>query len=40
MLEDWFDAEQRNQDAPVKQSFGEFMTEADRDSDDILENDL
>jgi hAT family C-terminal dimerisation region len=32
-LKDWFDAEQRNQHAPVEQSSGEFMIEADADSD-------
>jgi hAT family C-terminal dimerisation region len=39
-LNDWFDVEQRNQSAPVEQSSGEFMTEADGDSDGMLENDL
>jgi hAT family C-terminal dimerisation region len=39
-LGDWFDAEQRNQHAPVEQSSGEFMTEADGDSDGMPENDL
>jgi hAT family C-terminal dimerisation region len=40
-LKDWFDAEQRNQHAPVEQqSSGEFMTEADGDSDDISENNI
>jgi hAT family C-terminal dimerisation region len=39
-LKDWFDAERRNQHAPVKQSFSEFMIEADGDSDGIPENDL
>jgi hypothetical protein len=39
-LKDWFDVEQRNQHALVEQSFGEFMTEADEDSDDMSENDL
>jgi hAT family C-terminal dimerisation region len=39
-LKDWFDAEQRNQHAPVEQSSGEFMTEADGDSDGIPENNL
>jgi hAT family C-terminal dimerisation region len=34
-LKDWFDAEQRNQHAPVEQSSSEFMTEADGDSDDM-----
>jgi hAT family C-terminal dimerisation region len=35
-MKDWFDAEQRNQHAPVEQqSSGEFMIEADEDSDDI-----
>jgi hAT family C-terminal dimerisation region len=37
-LKDWFDAEQRNQYAPVEQSSGEFMTEADEDSDGMSEN--
>jgi hAT family C-terminal dimerisation region len=37
-LKDWFDAEQRNQHAPVEQSFGEFMTEMDEDSDGMSEN--
>jgi hAT family C-terminal dimerisation region len=39
-LKDWFDAEQRNQHAPVEQSSGEFMMEADGDSDGMPENDL
>jgi hAT family C-terminal dimerisation region len=39
-LKDWFDVEQRNQHAPVEQSSGEFMTEADADSDDMPENNL
>jgi hAT family C-terminal dimerisation region len=39
-LKDWFDVEQRNQHAPVEQSSGEFMTEADGDSDGKLENEL
>jgi hAT family C-terminal dimerisation region len=40
-LKDWFDAEQHNQHAPVETlSSGEFMTEADGDSNDISENDL
>jgi hAT family C-terminal dimerisation region len=39
-LKDWFDAEQRNQHASVEQSSGEFMTEADADSDSMSENDL
>jgi hAT family C-terminal dimerisation region len=39
-LKDWFDAEQRNQHAPIEQSSGEFMTEADEDSDGMLENEL
>jgi hAT family C-terminal dimerisation region len=39
-LKDWFDTEQRNQHAPVEQSSGEFMIEADADSDGMLENDL
>jgi hAT family C-terminal dimerisation region len=39
-LKDLFDAEQHNQHAPVEQSFGEFMTEADEDSDGMPENDL
>jgi hAT family C-terminal dimerisation region len=39
-LKDWFDAEQRNQHAPVEQSSGEFMIEADANSDGIPENDL
>jgi hAT family C-terminal dimerisation region len=39
-LKDWFDAEQRNQHAPVEQSSGEFMTEADGDSDGMPKNDL
>jgi hAT family C-terminal dimerisation region len=39
-LKDWFDAEQRNQNAPIEQSSGEFMTEADGDSNGMLENEL
>jgi hAT family C-terminal dimerisation region len=39
-LKDWFDAEQCNQHAPVEQSFGEFMIEADEDSHGMPENDL
>jgi hAT family C-terminal dimerisation region len=39
-LKDWFDAEQCNQHAPVEQSSGEFMTEADGDSDGMPENNL
>jgi hAT family C-terminal dimerisation region len=39
-LKDWFDAEQRNQHAPIEQSSGEFMTEGDANSDGMLENDL
>jgi hAT family C-terminal dimerisation region len=39
-LKDWFDAEQRNQHAPVEQSSGVFMIEADGDSDGMPENDL
>jgi hAT family C-terminal dimerisation region len=39
-LKDWFDAEQRNQHAPVEQSSSEFMTEADEDSDCMPENEL
>jgi hypothetical protein len=39
-LKDWFDAEQRNQHAYVEQSFDEFMTETDGDSDGMPENDL
>jgi hAT family C-terminal dimerisation region len=39
-LKDLFDAEQRNQHAPVEQSSGEFMTEADGDSDGMSENEL
>jgi hAT family C-terminal dimerisation region len=39
-LKDWFDAEQHNQHAPVEQSSGEFMIEADEDSDGMPENDL
>jgi hAT family C-terminal dimerisation region len=39
-LKYWFDAEQRNQLAPVEQSSGEFITEADEDSDGMSENDL
>jgi hAT family C-terminal dimerisation region len=39
-LKDWFDAEQRNQHAPVDHSSDEFMTAADGDSDGMLENDL
>jgi hAT family C-terminal dimerisation region len=39
-LKDWFDAEQRNQHATVEQSSGEFMTEADGDSDGMPENEL
>jgi hAT family C-terminal dimerisation region len=39
-LKDWFDAEQRNQHAPVEQSSGEFMIEADGDSDGMSENEL
>jgi hAT family C-terminal dimerisation region len=39
-LKDWFDAEQRNQHASLEQSSGEFMTEADADSDGMPENDL
>jgi hAT family C-terminal dimerisation region len=39
-LKDWFDEEQRNQHAPVEQLSGEFMTEADEDSDGMPENDL
>jgi hypothetical protein len=40
-VKDWFDTEQHNQHAPVKaSSFGEFMTNADGDSDSISENDL
>jgi hypothetical protein len=39
-LKDWFDAEQRNQHAPVEQSSDEFMTEVDVDSDGMPENDL
>jgi hAT family C-terminal dimerisation region len=39
-LKDWFDAEQRNQHAPVEQSSGEFMTEVDGDSYGMPENDL
>jgi hAT family C-terminal dimerisation region len=39
-LKDWFDVEQRNQHAPVEQSSGEFMTEADGDSDGMPKNDL
>jgi hAT family C-terminal dimerisation region len=37
-LKEWFDAEQHNQYAPVEQSSGEFMTEADGDLDGIPEN--
>jgi hAT family C-terminal dimerisation region len=37
-LKDWFDVEQRNQHVPVEQSSGEFMTEADEDSDGMPEN--
>jgi hAT family C-terminal dimerisation region len=40
-LKDWFDAEQRNQHAPIETpSSREFMTKADEDSDGISENDL
>jgi hAT family C-terminal dimerisation region len=39
-LKDWFDIEQRYQHAPVDQSSGEFMTEADGDSDGMPKNDL
>jgi hAT family C-terminal dimerisation region len=39
-LKDWFDAEQRNQHAPIEQSSGEFMTEADGDSHGMPENEL
>jgi hAT family C-terminal dimerisation region len=39
-LKDWFDEEQCNQHAPIEQSSGEFMTEADGDSDGMSENDL
>jgi hAT family C-terminal dimerisation region len=39
-LKDWFDAEQRNQHTLVEQSSGEFMTEADGDSDSMSENEL
>jgi hypothetical protein len=39
-LKDWFDTEQHNQHALIEQSSGEFMTEADGDSDGMPENDL
>jgi 2-polyprenyl-3-methyl-5-hydroxy-6-metoxy-1,4-benzoquinol methylase len=39
-LKDWFDAEQRNQHAPVEQSSDEFMIETDEDSDGMPENNL
>jgi hAT family C-terminal dimerisation region len=39
-LKDWFDAEQRNQHAPVEQLSDEFMTEADGDSNGMPENNL
>jgi hypothetical protein len=40
-LKDWFDVEQRNQHSPIgAPSSGEFMTDADEDSDSIPENDL
>jgi hAT family C-terminal dimerisation region len=39
-LKDRFDAKQRNQHAPVEQSSGEFMIEANEDSDGMPKNDL
>jgi hypothetical protein len=39
-LKDWFDTEECNQHAPVEQSSGEFMTEADEDSDGMSGNEL
>jgi hAT family C-terminal dimerisation region len=40
-LKDWFDAKQHNQHSPMESPLsGEFMTNADEDSDGILENDI